>query len=271
MSRPSVSSDVQRRNWPKLILKKSIDNQKRSLRNKALGLVLSAIPRDVKQKLAINLGVPHIYWSLSQLKRFGFAPNSVVDVGAYQGDWAKTCLRIFPKARITCVEPQQASLLYLEALAEQHPNINVMQCLLGPSCHENVPFDETGSGSSALLRSQTKNTRPMRTLDQLIDEGFCQPPELLKLDVQGYEIEVLEGFTKHFSTCKVIQCELSLLPLVEGAPLLDAAIAYLNQRGFALFDVDELIRSPSDGAVWQIDALFCRTDSPLRNQRQWST
>jgi FkbM family methyltransferase len=248
-----------------------MNRETRSLRNKALGLSLCAIPQTVKQKLAICLGAPHVSWSLWQLKSFGFIPSHVADIGAYQGEWARTCLKIFPTAHITCVEPQQASLPYLEALVKEHLNINVMHCLLGRSCQENVPFDETGSGSSVLLKSQTKNTRPMRTLDHLIDEGFCQPPELLKLDVQGYEIEVLEGFTKHFSACKVIQCELSLLPLVEGAPLLDEAIAYLNHRGFIMFDMDELIRSPSDGAVWQIDAIFCRADSPLRNQRRWRT
>ena len=248
-----------------------MNREKRSLRNKALGFVLSAFPKNVKQKLAICLGAPHIHWSLQRLRRFGFIPRYVVDVGAFRGEWARTCLSVFPSADITCVEPQQASLRHLEALVKEYPNINVMHCLLGRSCQENVPFDEKGSGSSVLLQCQTKNTRPMRTLDQLIDEGSCQPPELLKLDVQGYEIEVLEGFTKHFSACQVIQCELSLLPLIESAPLLDEAIAYLNHRGFVLFDVDELIRSPSDGAVWQIDALFCRADSSLRNQRRWRT
>jgi FkbM family methyltransferase len=246
-----------------------MNRETRSLRNKALGLFLCAIPQNVKQKLAICLGAPHITWSLSQLKSFGFTPSHVVDIGAYRGEWARTCLKAFPAAHITCVEPQQASLPYLEALVKQHPNINVMHCLLGRSCQENVPFDETGSGSSVLLKSQTKNTRPMRTLDQLIDEGFCQPPELLKLDVQGYEIEVLEGWSKGFETCTVIQCEISLLPLVPGAPLLHDVIDYLNGRGFIMFDVDELIRSPSDGAVWQIDALFCRADSTLRRERRW--
>ena len=61
------------------------------------------------------------------------------------------------------------------------------------------------------------------------------------------------------------------LAICLGAPPLDKAIAYVNHRGFVLFDVDELIRSPSDGTVRQIDALFCRADSPLRNQRRWRT
>ena len=59
------------------------------------------------------------------------------------------------------------------------------------------------------------------------------------------------------------------LPIATGAPLLDAVVSYLYQRGFVMFDVDELIRSTSDGAVWQIDALFCRMNSPIRTQRVW--
>jgi hypothetical protein len=47
-------------------------------------------------------------------------------------------------------------------------------------------------------------------------------------------------------------------------------IAYLQCRGFLMFDVTELIRSPSDGAIWQIDALFCRVASKLRLERVWA-
>ncbi len=110
----------------------------------------------------------------------------------------------------------------------------------------------------------------MTTVDTLIESGQCQPPDLVKLDVQGYEIEVLEGWTESFYRCQIIQCEISLIPIVAGAPLLHEVITYLFQRGFVVFDVTELIRSPSDGAVWQIDALFCRCDSPLRLSRVWA-
>jgi len=38
-----------------------------------------------------------------------------------------------------------------------------------------------------------------------------------------------------------------------------------------MFDVDELIRAASDGATWQLDALFCKINSPLRGERIWRT
>jgi Methyltransferase FkbM domain len=108
----------------------------------------------------------------------------------------------------------------------------------------------------------------MWRIDTLIDEGLA-PPDFAKLDVQGYELEVLAGFEKHLPSCQWLQLELSLLPIAPGGALLHEVLGYLKERGFVMFDVNELIRAPSDGAVWQIDALFCREDSPLRQERIW--
>ena len=235
-----------------------------------LGFLLKSIPSDLQRRLAVHLGVPDIRWSLRQLRRFGFVPNNIMDVGAFRGDWTKICLEIFPDASITCVEPQDGLQDTLRELAERHPNIHIIQTLLGRSVNNNVRFDEQGPGSSVLLTSSVGTVKKMTTVDKLIENNLCNAPELLKLDAQGYEVEILEGYTKYFDTCQVIQCELSLLPLVPQAPLLAEVVAYFHNRGFVMFDVEEIIHSPSDGAVWQIDALFCRINSPLRGQRIWA-
>ncbi len=241
------------------------------LKREALGLLLRLLPGEWKQRLSIHLGVPHVRWSLRQLRHFGFTPSHVLDIGAFQGDWARACLNVFPDVRMTCVEPQDEQQPTLRELALQTGNIHVVQTLLGRRNLSGVPFSEMGSGSSVLSAPKgCTRTKPMATVDTLIESGQCQPPDLVKLDVQGYEIEVLEGWTESFYRCQIIQCEMSLIPIVAGAPLLHEVIAYLFRRGFVVFDVTELIRSPSDGAVWQIDALFCRCDSPLRLKRAWT-
>lgn len=230
------------------------------------------IPDPWKQRLAAPSGAPDIRVSLMKLKEFGFTPGPIMDVGAFQGDWARMCLRVFPEAHITCVEPQDSQQQTLADLASQTKNIRIIQVLLGRTDRSSVPFLETGSGSSVLLENQeTSKTKPMKTIDTLIKSREIAPPNFLKLDVQGYEVEVLEGWRKGFEQCEVIQCEISLLPLIPKAPLLHEVVAYLYNRGFMMFDVTELIRSPSDAAVWQIDALFCRKNSPLRDNRVWRT
>ncbi len=239
--------------------------------NRLLGFSLRILTQDFKRRLGVHLGAPDVRWSLMQLRRFGFIPNYVLDIGAFKGNWTRVCINIFPEANITCIEPQDALQGELQKLAREHTNLKVIQTLLGKSERENVPFREIGSGSSVLMNSAEGTQKPMTTIDSLIESQLCRPPELLKLDVQGYEIEILEGYTHDFDTCKVIQCETSLLAIVQGAPLLHELVNYLYERGFVMFDVDELIRAPSDGAVWQIDAFFCRIDSPLRKQRVWRT
>jgi FkbM family methyltransferase len=231
---------------------------------------LQVIPRDWRKRLGVHLGVCDLRFSLEQLKRFGFSPTNILDVGAFQGDWAKICISVWPHAHITCIEPQDSQQQNLTNLASKKKNIGFIQVLLGRTDRCSVHFFETGSGSSVLLASQkTSKTKPMKTIDTLIKSGEIALPHFIKLDVQGYEIEVLEGWTKGCEQCEVIQCEISLLPLIPKAPLLHEVVAYLSNRGFMMFDVTELIRSPSDGAVWQIDALFCRKDSPLRINRFW--
>ncbi len=239
------------------------------LMRRGLGLLIRVFPQEFRRRLGTHLGAPSIRWSLMQLKRFGFSPLHIMDVGAFTGDWTRICAQIFPEANITCVEPQDHVQDKLRDLASRHSNIRIIQSLLGKEIKDSVSFKEIGPGSSVLLSEQRGVRKPMETIDHLIDSGFCCPPDLLKLDVQGYEIEVLEGFEKHFSACHVIQCESSLIPIVKGSPLFYEVVAYLHEKGFDMCDVDELIRAPSDGAVWQLDALFCKADSPLRVQRIW--
>ena len=62
--------------------------------------------------------------------------------------------------------------------------------------------------------------KAMTPIDALISAGHFVPPIFLKLDAQGYEIEVWEGWTVGFENCQMIQCEISLLSLVPQRPLL---------------------------------------------------
>lgn len=249
----------------------SVSEGRSMIKRRALHLLLRLIPAEERKKLSIHLGAPHVSWSLQQLKRFGFAPRHVLDVGAFQGDWTRACLDVFPQASVTCIEPQDQLQPQLRALASRAHNVQIIQALLGEANIPQVPFVETGPGSSIFESSrEPASTKPMMTIDTLIESGRCEPPEFIKLDVQGYEMRVLEGWTAGFDRCEVIECETSLLPLVSGGPLFHELIAYLQCRGFLMFDVTELIRSPSDGAIWQIDALFCRVASKLRLERVWA-
>jgi FkbM family methyltransferase len=233
-------------------------------------LALGLLPGRVRNSLAVHLGRPDCRFSLSQLRRFGFMPRHVLDIGAHCGEWSEICLDVWPNTSICCFEPQQGPQEVLRQFAQRHtPKVALKQALVGDVDRDSIPFCEIGTGSSVLASQGSTVTRPMCRVDTLIDEGLS-PPELVKIDVQGFELQVLAGFEKHLRDCQVLQIELSLLPIVPNAALLHEVVAYLKERGFVMVDVDELIRAPSDGAVWQIDALFCREELALRQERTWT-
>ncbi len=61
------------------------------LTKKMFGFLLRILPPEQKRRTGVDLGAPDIRWSLMQLRRFGFIPKHVMDVGALKGDWTRTC------------------------------------------------------------------------------------------------------------------------------------------------------------------------------------
>ena len=146
--------------------------------------------------------------------------------------------------------------------------------LLGPEGKEEVPFHLVGTGSSVLseLTSFKKSTikLPMRTLDGFLAGHECPSPFLMKLDVQGFELEVLRGGRDALSRAELVILEAALLPYNEGAPLFSEVISFMADAGFAVYDFCGQFRRESDHALFQTDVAFVKKDSDLRKpQRFW--
>ena len=145
--------------------------------------------------------------------------------------------------------------------------------LLGSQEKEAVPYYLMETGSSVLEENTDFDREvidlPMRTLDGLIDVDVIQKPCFLKLDVQGYELEVLRGATLLLAEVDVVLMEVSILEYNEGAPLIGEVIQFMDKSGFSLFDITELKRSSGTHALFQADAFFCKHDHAFRTLKQF--
>ena len=108
----------------------------------------------------------------------------------------------------------------------------------------------------------------MITLDDYARERGLRP-DFLKIDVQGYELEVLKGAQGILQSIEVVFTEVNHIEVYRGAPLAAEVIDWLAQRGYALHDVCNFMSRPRDGALWQTDMIFVRHDSPLRASKEW--
>ena len=87
----------------------------------------------------------------------------------------------------------------------------------------------------------------MTTLDSLLSEFNLQGPLLLKLDIQGFELEVLRGSRIALDFAEFVLLEVSTLNYNRGAPLVAEVLDFMNQRGFVLFDIADLDRNRMTG------------------------
>lgn len=229
----------------------------------------------IRSYLANRLGVPEIPIALNRLSKLGFQPQHIFDVGAYEGEFAQCCIKVWSQSKISCFEALEHKVNHLQKMASHNPAIQVFPGLLGAQTLDKIAFNESETASSILIENIPQNFpisfHSMRTIDQIVHEYFSgHSPDFLKLDVQGYELEVLKGAEKSLPNIKVILAEINLLDIHQNVPLIADIVAWLNERGWVAYDICSFIRRPLDQALWQIDMIFVPVDSPLRTDKRWN-
>ncbi len=112
-------------------------------------------------------------------------------------------------------------------------------------------------------------TVPVVTIDELLERGELVLPELVKVDVQGYELEALRGAARLFGTTEVFIVEVSFFAFGPGWPLFHEVIAFMAERGYVVYDVADLTPRLLDGALGQADVCFAREHGTLRRSSAW--
>ena len=83
-------------------------------------------------------------------------------------------------------------------------------------------------------------------------------PQLAKLDIQGFELEALEGATKLFGRTECFIVEVNFYKRVPNVPLFSDVVSFFDQRGYKVYDIAGELRRPLDNALWQVDLAFVR-------------
>jgi FkbM family methyltransferase len=209
---------------------------------------------------------PSVEAALLALRDRGFCPRLAVDVGAYQGEWTTLFKAVFPDSAVVMVEPQEAKRGLLEAVCGRFGSaVELRTDLLGAVSGQAVKFVEMETGSSVYEEQSPYPRRVVEKTTRALDDVLgvrAGAVDFLKLDVQGYELEVLRGAGRTLRAAQAVLTEASLVPTNRGTPLFAEVVRFLDDAGFRLADVCGLSWR-KDGVLWQTDLLFVRADGPL--------
>lgn len=221
-----------------------------------------------------RLGMPTMFGCIANLKRNGFTPRMIIDVGAYEGRWTENVRTIYPDSPVLMLEANPDKEHRLAQVQRRlGPGVACQRALLGASARRDVTFYSMETGSSVMPETtgvaRTPIVLDMCTLDDVTSLTAIEGPILLKLDVQGYELEVLRGARQTLQLTEVLVLELSLLEYNEGAPLAAEVIHDVNALGYVLYDVCGQHRKDGSRALVQMDAVFVRSSSTLRTAQRF--
>lgn len=204
---------------------------------------------------------------------FGRGFATVLDVGASRGQFALFASRRFPEADIHCFEPLPEPAADLRRVMGER--VELHRTAVGSTAGTATINVSARDDSSSLLpigsRQQLEfpGTATERTIEvplTTLDQEIAMVPErpcLLKIDVQGLELEVLKGADQTLDSVDTALVECSFVELYEGQALADEVVAFLLARGLRLAGIHEVVYS-ADGSAIQGDFLFVRDPAPAQ-------
>lgn len=202
----------------------------------------------------------------------------VIDVRANRGQFGLEMRRAGYGGRIVSIEPLEAPYRQLSRLAARDERWAVIRSAVGPRTGSaTIHVAANGGASSSFLPMLDLHARSapearyvaderveVATLDDLVQPQLSDAAAVFtKMDVQGYELQVLAGGEATLARSTLVQLEMSLLPLYETAPSYREILDFMAQHGFRLVGIEPGFASPT-GALLQADGLFT-TDAATRS------
>ncbi|WP_306316554.1 MULTISPECIES: FkbM family methyltransferase [unclassified Streptomyces] len=221
------------------------------------------------QKAAADyLGARHVAAMLEH-----YRVNCVFDVGANVGQYGRRLREFGYGGRIVSFEPVPGFVKRLRRHAENDPDWQVIPCGLGRVDTVQPMHVDWQTLSSLLPPSDYGNARYQRftkgateeirvcRLDGLMDralDGIRDPRPYLKMDTQGYDLEVFAGAGERIAEFVGMQSEVALLRIYEGSPRMDEALAAYERGGFEVTGMYPVTREKSTGRVLEFDCVLMR-------------
>lgn len=196
--------------------------------------------------------------------------KTIYDIGANIGTWAVLAKSIFSSSDIQCFEPLEIHTEKFNQNTQNIKDIKLHPVALGTSNSTEIIHITSQSDSSSLLPITKKQTEvfgiehkkdqlvSVVSLDSYVEENNLPRPDLMKLDIQGFELEALKGASSCMKTCKFIILEISFIEFYKNQPLFEEVVSFMFSKHFRIMSFG--YNTATGIEISQTDVLFRNTD-----------
>jgi len=200
------------------------------------------------------------------LKQLEFYPKHIIDVGANYGSWSRIARQHYPESFLTMVEPQGDLKIQVRDLLVDKDRVDYYPVGAGNRSgklkftlhkrHDSCSF--ALSEADAAARNFKQIEVDVMTLNEICSNSRFPLPELIKIDAEGFDLEVLEGASELFKTAEVFLVEASVSnPRYKNT--VSRVIDAMHKKGYQLFDITQLNRPMAVKLLWLVELVFIRT------------
>jgi len=209
--------------------------------------------------------------SYSLIRRLGFQPKTVVDVGIAKG--TPELYGAFPDCYFLLIEPRREFESVLVSILERYQGSYVLAA--AGSRSGQITFYQ---GGTSILRETMgpemdgpEITVPMIRIDDILKDKHLDGPYLIKVDVQGAELDVLQGAQQALLEAEVVVLEVSLFEFMKGAPQFFEVVSYMKNLDFVVWDIILEANRPLDNALGQVNIVFVKDKGMFRQNHSYAT
>lgn len=196
---------------------------------------------------------------LAEIEKLNWKPRVIYDLGANIGIASLSLSTFNPDARIYGFEPVPANF---EICRQNYSNLTtgqVFNCAVGfPSGTMSFEFNQSDlRGGRLVTNPSLRSSAPQQSVEvevwsiaDLIDRKGLEPPDVLKVDVEGAELDVLRGLGAYAKTVRLLHIETHSFELRKDC------VSWLDGNGFKI--IQEFRYSASMGALWAEKVEFTK-------------
>lgn len=207
------------------------------------------------------------------LKKMGFTPKHIVDVGANHGTWTRQALSHFPEANYTLLEPQYWLKDSFQDILDTNSRVQFYPVGAGEK-KGSFQFTIVDRDDSCSFRYSPEEAKeagfeqieiPVVTLNDLLSNSVLPVPDIIKIDAEGLDIEVLRGASDFFGKTEIFMVEAGVVNKLFDNSLLKL-INFMNENNYRLFEITDINRPFQLQVLWLVELVFVKKNGFIDTQ-----
>ena len=211
---------------------------------------------------------------LGRISKQGFNPGTVIDIGV--GNGTPELYSSFPDASLFLIDPLIEFEHVMHSITSGRDGDYIIAAAGSSATVRSINVHEEHPEGSSFFKETTPSISDGKprdisiiTIDDVVTQKKLKGPFLIKVDAQGFELEIMRGSESVLPITEVVVLEVLLYKFLSENPIFHDVVSFMHTKGFVCYDIFGLSYRPKDNALAHLDIVFVKENGIIRHDNDW--